>query len=130
MLKSGAVSIARGTAFNVAGFAVPALVGLVCFPFLMRGLGIERFGMLALSWTVIGYAGLFDLGLGRALTRFMAQAGEARDHDVERMAMTGTAFLLAFGLAVGMAGWLAAETMADLIQVSAALRPEVVASLR
>src|SRR5439155_17304746 len=37
-------------------------------------LGVERFGMLALAWIVLGYFGLFDLGLGRATTRFAAEA--------------------------------------------------------
>jgi len=58
------------------------IVAVFCIPILIRGLGKERFGLLTLAWVLIGYAGLFDLGLGRALTQLVAQklgAGEERE---------------------------------------------------
>ena len=33
---------------------------------------MERFGLLTVVWTAIGYFGLFDFGLGRALTQQVA----------------------------------------------------------
>ena len=43
-------------------------------PFIVRGLGTERFGLLALAWVVLGYFTIFDLGLGRATTKYVAEA--------------------------------------------------------
>lgn len=40
----------------------------------MRGLGTERFGLLSLAWVVLGYFTIFDLGLGRATTKYVAEA--------------------------------------------------------
>ena len=61
------------------GQLLPAAVGLLATPAIVRGLGNERFGMLALAWLIIGYFSLFDLGLGRAVTKLVAErhaAGE------------------------------------------------------
>ena len=42
-------------------------------PFVIRGLGVERFGILALAWAIMGAAAMLDLGLGRALTQVVAR---------------------------------------------------------
>ena len=49
------------------------LVALVAIPILVDGLGTARFGILTLAWMVVGYFSLFDLGLGRALTKLTAK---------------------------------------------------------
>jgi len=71
--------VARHTAYNVLGQVVPLAVGLVAIPVLTRELGDARFGLLALMWTIIGYFSVLDLGLGRATTRFVAEALSAGD---------------------------------------------------
>src|SRR2546429_7267465 len=66
-LTSGRL-LARNAVWNLLGNGAPMVVAVVCIPILIRGLGKERFGVLTLAWALIGYASLFDLGLGRALT--------------------------------------------------------------
>ncbi|MBS1226708.1 MAG: rane protein involved in the export of O-antigen and teichoic acid [Candidatus Aminicenantes bacterium] len=66
--------IVRNTALNFFGLVVPLAVGFVTIPMVVRALGNERFGILALVWIVFGYFGLFDLGLGRTTTRYIADA--------------------------------------------------------
>jgi O-antigen/teichoic acid export membrane protein len=65
--------LAKNTGFSIFGAAVPLLVAAVGIPYLIKGLGLERFGVLTLAWTLIGYLSLFDLGLGRALTKLIAE---------------------------------------------------------
>src|SRR5712691_11098433 len=65
--------LARNWILNLAGQAVPLVVGLVTIPYLIRGLGTERFGVLSIAWVLLGYFGLLDLGLGRATTKFVAE---------------------------------------------------------
>jgi O-antigen/teichoic acid export membrane protein len=67
------VRLARHTAFNLAGQVMPVLAGIVLIPYIVRGLGPDRFGMLGIIWVVFGYFSLMDLGLGRATTKFLAQ---------------------------------------------------------
>lgn len=89
----------RHTGFNLVGGVVPLLVALASIPLVIRGYGVDRFAVLALSWALVGYTGLFDFGLGRATTRFMAQARGAGDGRrvaaVFRMSLTMN---LVFGL--------------------------------
>lgn len=54
------------------GQTLPMIAAVVAFPFLFDGLGPQRFGYFMLAWTVAGYASLFDLGFGRALTKMVA----------------------------------------------------------
>ncbi len=58
---------------------VPLLVAAMTIPALLETLGQEKFGLLALAWGLVGYAGALDLGLGRALTQMVASLrGEQR----------------------------------------------------
>ena len=66
--------IVRNTVLNFFGLVVPLAVGFVTIPMVVRALGNDRFGILALVWVVFGYFGLFDLGLGRTTTRYIADA--------------------------------------------------------
>ena len=49
------------------------LVGLLVVPDLIHKLGTDRFGVLSISWVLIGYLGLLDLGLARGLTQLLAK---------------------------------------------------------
>lgn len=59
--------------WNLAGLATPLVVAALTIPSLIKLIGMERFGLLALAWGLIGYAGVFDLGIGRAATQLIAQ---------------------------------------------------------
>jgi O-antigen/teichoic acid export membrane protein len=65
--------LTRNWAFNLAGQVLPLIVALVAMPFLVRGLGPERFGVLSIVWAVLGSFTLLDLGLGRSTTKFVAE---------------------------------------------------------
>ena len=58
----------RNSLYNLIGMTLPIFVGLVSIPALIEVLGVEKFGMLTLIWAVVGYFGVFDLGLARSMT--------------------------------------------------------------
>ena len=64
----------KNALLNLLGAALPLLVGILTIPYVVRGLGMERFGILSLAWVILGYFALFDFGLGRATTKFVAEA--------------------------------------------------------
>jgi O-antigen/teichoic acid export membrane protein len=72
-------SMARNTLLNLFGQLVPMMIGLVSIPLLIRHIGMERFGLLSLIWVVIGYFTFFDLGLGRAIIKLVAEKIGADD---------------------------------------------------
>src|SRR5260370_24227181 len=63
------------------GTAAPIPVALLCLPALVHKLGKDQFGVLALAWTLIGYAGLFDFGLGRDLTKLVSEKLGGKEED-------------------------------------------------
>jgi len=91
--------LARNTLWNLVGGGAPMLVAIVCIPILMKGLGKDRFGILALAWVIIGYAGFFDLGVGRALTQFVAKKlGAGEDHEVPALVWTSLFLMMLLGI--------------------------------
>ncbi len=65
--------LAKNTIFNFLGFGIPLLFALLIIPLLLRELGEEKFGILTLVWGVIGYFSFFDFGIGKALTKIVAE---------------------------------------------------------
>lgn len=69
-------------------------------PILISHLGVDRFGSLALVWMLIGYYSLFDLGLGRALTKLVAEKlGEQHNpSEISGLVWTALGLLFVLGL--------------------------------
>jgi O-antigen/teichoic acid export membrane protein len=58
--------------WNLVGAFLPLATAALVIPGLLSQIGQERFGLLALAWGLIGYAGALDLGIGRATTQRIA----------------------------------------------------------
>lgn len=96
---TGGRRLARNILWNLLGNAAPLLVAIVAIPLLIEGLGMERFGVLTLAWMVVGYFSLFDLGLGRALTKLVAERlGHGRDSDVPTLIWTAMILMGVLGV--------------------------------
>src|SRR5215472_17204940 len=110
-LTSGRL-LAKNVLWNLVGSGAPMAVAVFSIPILIRGLGKDRFGVLTLAWALIGYAGLFDLGLGRALTQLVARKiGAGEDHEVPMLVWTSLLLMLLLGVvgvlaAVLLSPWL------------------------
>lgn len=122
------MSIKRHTAYNLFGAVVPVAVGLVSVPLYLKVIGAERYGVLALAWLMLGYFGLFDLGLSKATAQRIASR---RDADADR-ALTFWSALLVNAL-TGLAGgillfFLSDLVLSDYIKIAPALRSEVAAA--
>jgi O-antigen/teichoic acid export membrane protein len=109
--------IASNTIWSLAGLVLPAIVALAATPRIVHGFGNERFGVLSLAWVIVGYFGLFDLGLGRAVTRHIsAVLGRAGEPELREGLWTGWYMMLAvgvIGLAIALAAtpWLLAHVV-------------------
>src|SRR6185437_9923157 len=118
--------LARNTALNFAGLVAPLTAALVAIPWLIRGLGADRFGVLTLAWAAVGYFGFVDLGLGRALTHAVAtRLGSEREHELTALGWTALTLMFLLGVVGGVA--LAAGTpwfVKDVLKVPPALAPE------
>ena len=124
-LTSGRL-LARNTIWNILGQIVPMVVGVATIPIIIRGLGVERFGVLSLAWVVVGYFSLFDLGIGRALTKFVAdKLGADEVNSIPPLACTALVLMLLLGIVgavitAAFSPWLVHR----LLKVSETLQPE------
>lgn len=109
---TGGRLLARNTVWNLLGQLLPMVVAVFTIPVLVHGLGVDRFGILSLAWIVIGYFSLFDLGIGRALTKLISdKLGLDEAHTVPPLAWTSLALMFLLGLVgtavmLGLSPWL------------------------
>ena len=95
--------LASGAIWTFFGQLLPLLVALFAIPLLIAGYGTERFGILALIWVAIGYFGLFDLGMGRALTQLVARmSGDSDRSTVGTTIWTGLVLMAGIGVVGGV----------------------------
>src|SRR3989442_192492 len=95
--------LVRNTLLNLAGQVAPLIVSVLTIPKVFPGLGAERFGLLALILVVAGYFSIFDLGLGRATTRLVAETiGKREYHRLPPIAWTASITQLGFGILAGI----------------------------
>lgn len=130
-LHSGSV-LARNSVLNVGVSVAPMVVALVAIPVLLSQLGPARFGILSLAWTVVGYFGLFDIGLGRSLTHMVSvRLGDGRSYEVPGLVWTGLSLLLAFGLIGSLGTWLISPILVqDVLRIPVGLQAESVAAFQ
>ncbi|HEV2348442.1 MAG TPA: flippase [Terriglobia bacterium] len=96
-IRSGLV--VRNAALNLGGHVIPLVIGLVTIPYVVRGLGSAGFGILSIAWVLLGYLGLFDLGLGRATTKFVAEClGRGEIARLPSLVWTSLGYQLAFSV--------------------------------
>src|SRR4051794_26198065 len=92
-------SLARNTILNLVGLGVPLIAALLAIPVITRSLGTDQFGILTLIWVVLGYFGLFDLGLGRAITQVVSERLSAgRLADLPETVWTALGLMLGLGV--------------------------------
>ncbi|MDZ7371240.1 MAG: flippase [candidate division KSB1 bacterium] len=124
--------LARNVGYNLIGMTLPLMVALVALPLLVKGLGAERFGILALSWVVLGYFSVFDFGLGRVVINMIGERlGKGRNDEVPTIAWTGLFFLALLGGIMSVVLYLASPLLVHkVLKISAELQPEALQAFR
>lgn len=98
-LKVTGSLLARNTLLNLLGQVVPLGVGIIAMPYIVRGLGTERFGILSLSWIILGYFAIFDIGWGRATTKLLAELlGKGEESQIPSLVWTSVMLQMFLGI--------------------------------
>ena len=85
-VRSSVAELTRSTTatnsfLNLAGQAIPLLVGIFLVPVTLHGLGVAQYGLLSIALTVLEYSALFALGLGPATTKHVAESIARMDDE-------------------------------------------------
>ena len=74
----------RNSLWHLSGSALPALVALATVPLMIRGLGLEGFGVVMLITSVVGYFGVLDVNLSAGSIKFLAEHHARQEHRGHR----------------------------------------------
>ena len=123
--------VARNTLFNLAGEAAPLVAAFISVPILLHGIGVDRFGLLGIAWMMIGYASLFDFGIGRALTKVVSEkVGSGEVADVPSIVWTSVLVMFVLGLAGALVIEAISPLLVDMVKMPVELRPEALRAFR
>jgi O-antigen/teichoic acid export membrane protein len=125
--------LASGVAWNALGRGLPLLLALALTPVLVQLMGLERWGLFTLALAMVGVFGVFDLGLGQALTRTIAERiGAGREaEEVPGLVGAAIAALLGISLVVAAGVWALVPALVHrVLLVPPSLQAEAVAAMR
>ncbi|HYG46990.1 MAG TPA: flippase [Allosphingosinicella sp.] len=88
------MSVSRHTTYNLLGALLPLGIALVTIPLYLRVVGAERYGLLSICWLLLGYFGLFDFGISRAVSQKIASLRNESDEARSDTFWTGLTLTL------------------------------------
>lgn len=99
------MSIKKHTTYNLLGRLIPLGLSLITIPIYIDAIGEARYGILAIAWLLLGYFGLFDLGLGRATAQRIASLEKASAQNLSTTFWTALIMNAGLGVIGGIIIW-------------------------
>lgn len=124
--------LVRNTLYNFTGRVLPYFIAIISVPILIRGIGLERFGILTLVWAIIGYFGIFDLGVGRATTKFVSEYHALNKIEaIPPLVWSSLYMLFGLGLIAGLIVYFSAPFLVErVLNISPHLQGEACRALK
>lgn len=109
-------SLARNAVWNLIGQGMPLIAAIGAIPGLLIALGTDRFGVLTLAWLVVGYFSLFDFGIGRALTKLVAEQSGVESHNqISNLVWSAITLLAGVGVVMALILGTLSEWLANVV---------------
>ncbi|VTN40925.1 lipopolysaccharide biosynthesis protein [Raoultella ornithinolytica] len=91
----------HNVSWNFVGFIFPVVTAILVIPFIIKNIGTERFGILTLIYSVIGYMNVFDFGLTRSITKQVVKYKELNKlNELASSILTGLSAIVVIILCV------------------------------
>jgi len=108
---------------NWAALATSIAVGFFLTPFIIRSLGVSGYGIWTLVMSFVGYYGLLNLGIGSAITRYIARySAQGNRKALSEVASTVLVMFTITGTLVIVVSFAFADAIATFFNVEAADR--------
>ncbi|MFC2084422.1 oligosaccharide flippase family protein [Bacteroidota bacterium] len=91
--------VTRNTIFTGIGQVSIMFINFLLIPYIISKIGIERYGIWVLAFSVIGFIALLDFGIGDVYTKFVAEyIAKGSIEELNRIISTGFTFSIFIGL--------------------------------
>ncbi|MGH9106896.1 MAG: oligosaccharide flippase family protein [Acidimicrobiales bacterium] len=121
---SGVKTILRGFTWVTGSQLLTAAGNLVLTPFVIHGLGVQRYGLFALAGTVTMFMSAFNGGLGATANRyFPVYAGTDDRVSTTKLLVTFLCLVGVGGALLSLADWVVSPYIVDELSMSPGLRP-------
>ncbi len=123
----GLRGVARGFSWGTTGQLIGVAGNLVLTPFVIHGLGVQRYGIFVLVVTLSGMLTSFDGGvLGAAQRYFSIYAGTDDRRSTTQLFVTFCVLLTGLGLIISTAAWFLSPVVVGFLNMSAIWRPQAI----
>ncbi len=123
--------LAGGATWQIIGQLFPLVINLALTPYIISGLGPERYSVFLLVSAVMMLVGRFDGGIGRSVVRYFSIYAGSGDHTaLTRMTWTTTVISLVIGVIIALAAFLLSNTLLSFFAVHHELQGETTFFLR
>lgn len=130
--RAGGRRLVSGVLWNALGRGIPLLLALALTPVLVHLMGTERWGLFTLALALVGIFGVFDLGLGMALTRAVSERiGEGRGAEAPALVSATLWSLLGVSILMAALAWAFMPVLVGrVLRVPPDLEAEALAAFR
>ena len=123
----GLRGVARGFSWGTAGQLIGVAGNLVLTPFIIHGLGVQRYGIFVLVVTLTGMLNSFDGGaMGAAQRYFSIYAGTDDRRSTTQLLVTFCVLLTVVGIVISTAAWFLSPVVVGFLNMSAIWRPQAI----
>lgn len=93
MKSSISEKIVKNTVWNTAGYIVSFLTTFFLTPYIIKHIGIEKYGIWCIVLALTGYFSLLDIGIGTSFTKYIAEFYAKKDFEmINKIVNTGFIF--------------------------------------
>ncbi len=106
----------KNSTWIIASTGFPLILGFILIPDILDKLGHVKFGILSVIWVIIGYSSIFDLGLGKAVTKITAdKIAQRKKRELTEIFYTSIAITTVMAISASSIGVLLTSFLTETV---------------
>ncbi|HEJ2458878.1 TPA: flippase [Vibrio cholerae] len=111
------MKLLKNSIWNIGGYAIPTLISIPLLAIISREIGIEKFSILLMFFSIVGYASIFDAGLSRSIVWFVAK-NKNNIVSIGNAIYSSSLIVIAIGLIISLLIFFLSFNVTNLLNVS------------